>query len=233
MNIAIILSGGIGTRMGANIPKQYIEVDGRPIISYSMEKFLDHDGIGYVIIALNDEWRQYVEDHMPPTSKKIYFSEPGDTRELTIYNALRKAKETGASDDDVVIIHDAVRPLVSKEVIDRCLDGCVRYDASIATIDVKDTIYVSQDGGDCITFVPDRSNLHAGQTPEAFRLGKYLKIHDDASDEEIRKVTGGAQFAQQQGLSVFIAKGAEINFKITTPEDLQRFVQVISDRQKG
>ena len=69
--------------------------------------------------------------------------------------------------------------------------------------------------------------LHAGQTPEAFKLGKYLKIHDEATYEEICNVTGGAQFAQQKGLSVFISKGEEINFKITTPEDLDRFKQII------
>lgn len=229
MNIAIILSGGIGTRMGANIPKQYIEVNNRPIISYVLEKFLDHVMIDSMIIALNEQWKEYVEGNLPSTSKKIYFSEPGETREHTIYNALKKAKEIGSDDSDIVIIHDAVRPMVSDRVIKDCLDGCEKYDAAIATIDVKDTIYVSTEGG-CITDVPNRAILYAGQTPEAFKLGEYLRIHNESSYEEICRVTGGAQFAQQKGLRVFLSRGEEINFKLTTPEDLDRFKQIITSK---
>jgi 2-C-methyl-D-erythritol 4-phosphate cytidylyltransferase len=229
MNIAIILSGGIGSRMGANIPKQYLEVNNRPIIRYAVEKFLAHDDIDCMIIALNEQWKDYVKSKLPNSTKKIYFSEPGETRQHTIYNALRKAKSIGGGSDDVVIIHDAVRPLVSNRVIKDCLDGCKIYDAAIATIDVKDTIYVCKEGV-CITDAPNRSLLHAGQTPEAFKLGQFLRIHDESSYEEISNVTGGAQFATQKGLQVFLSRGEEINFKITTPEDLDRFKQVISNR---
>lgn len=229
MNIAIILSGGVGTRMGANIPKQYIEVNNRPIISYVIEKFLAHEMIDSMIIALNEQWLEYVQGRLPETKKNIYFSNPGETREHTIYNALKRAQEIGGGDDDIVIIHDAVRPMVSDRVITDCLDGCKKYDAAIATIDVKDTIYVCTEG-ECITEVPNRSKLHAGQTPEAFKLGEYLKIHDESTYEEISMVTGGAQFAQQKGLQVFLSRGEEINFKLTTPEDLDRFTQIINNK---
>lgn len=232
MNIAIILSGGIGTRMGSNIPKQYLEIDGKPIISYSVKPFFEHTEIDSFIIALNEEWKDYVINHLPKTKKPIFFSSPGETREHTIYNALKIAKKIGGTDEDIVIIHDAVRPLVSNEVISDCLSGCKQYDAAIATIDVKDTIYVSSNG-ECITSVPARSNLRSGQTPEAFKLGKYLRIHDESTYEDIKNVTGGAQFAYQKGMNVFLSRGEEINFKITTPEDLQRFKQIIcSDRKE-
>lgn len=229
MNIAIILSGGVGTRMGANIPKQYIEVNNRPIISYVVEKFLAHEMIDSMIIALNEQWLEYVQGQLPETRKNIYFSKPGETREHTIYNALKRAKEIGGGDDDIVIIHDAVRPMVSDRVIKDCLDGCEKYDAAIATIAVKDTIYVCTEG-ECITEVPNRSKLHAGQTPEAFKLGEYLRIHDESTYEEISMVTGGAQFAQQKGLQVYLSRGEEINFKLTTPEDLDRFTQIINNK---
>lgn len=230
MNIAILLSGGIGTRMGANIPKQYIEVCGKPVIYYSLMKFVESGSIDAFIIALDNQWKDYVDSYVSSMgiTKPIYYSEPGETREHTIYNALRCAKVEGFKDDDIVIIHDAVRPLVTKSIIDNCLEGCMKYDAAIATIDVKDTIYQSE-AENCITNVPNRSTLHAGQTPEAFKLGKYLKIHDERTYEEISAVTGGAQFAAQCGLKVFLSKGAEINFKLTTPEDLQRFEQIIKE----
>ena len=180
MNIAIILSGGVGTRMGANIPKQYIEVCGKPVIYYSLIKFVESGSIDAYIIALDNQWKEYVEGYVSTMNitKPLFYSEPGETREFTIYNALKCAKQNGFSDDDIVIIHDAVRPMVSKEVIDDCLEGCKNYDAAIAVVDVKDTIYQSL-SENCITDVPNRSTLHAGQTPEAFKLGKYLKILAD------------------------------------------------------
>lgn len=228
MIIAVILSGGIGTRMGANVPKQYIEVNGKPIIRYTLECFINSGQIDALIIALNNTWEEYVKQHIPSTNLPIYFSHAGETREHTIYNALKTAKDVGYQSEDIVIIHDAVRPLVSKQVIQDCLNGCIDNDASIATIDVKDTIYMSSDNSGCITNVPNRSFLHAGQTPEAFKLGKYLQIHDNSTYEEISSVTGGAQFAFQKGLKVFLSKGEEINFKITTPVDLERFKLIVN-----
>lgn len=230
MTIAIILSGGIGSRMGANIPKQYIEVKGKPVIYYSLEKFVKSGSIDAYIIALNGLWEKYVDKHIKKLNieKQIIYSEAGETREHTIYNALKCAKQNGYSDDDIVIIHDAVRPMVSKTIIDDCLAGCREYDAAIATIDVKDTIYMSV-ADNCITDVPKRSSLHAGQTPEAFKLGKYLKIHDEKSYAEISAVTGGAEFAYRCGLKVYLSKGAEINFKLTTPEDLRHFEQIMEE----
>lgn len=230
MNIAIILSGGIGSRMRTDIPKQYIEIGGKPIIYYSIEKFVKSDSIDAYIIALDNQWKDYVNNYIVEMDIKVpvYYSIPGDTREHTIYNALKCAKQNGCSDEDIVIIHDAVRPMVNKEIIDDCLEGCKKYDAAIATIDVKDTIYQSE-ADNCITSVPQRNTLHAGQTPEAFKFGKYLQIHDERTYEEISSVTGGAQFAAQCGLKVFLSKGAEINFKLTTPEDLKRFEQIINE----
>lgn len=228
MNIAIILSGGIGTRMGTNVPKQYIMVEEKPVIIYSIEKFVASGSIDVFIIALDNQWKDFVRGYIEKMNiaAPVWFSSSGETREHTIYNALKFAKAQGYSDDDIVIIHDAVRPMVTKKIIDDCLDGCRRYDAAIATISVKDTIYQSKTGS-CITNVPQRSTLRAGQTPEAFKLGKYLKIHDEKSYEEISAVTGGAQFAFNCGLRVFLSEGAELNFKLTTPEDLQRFEQII------
>lgn len=230
MNIAIILSGGVGTRMGANIPKQYIMVGEKPVIIYSIEKFVDSGSIDAYIIALDNQWKDFVDSYIRKMSINvpIMYSTPGETREHTIYNALKCAKQNGYAEDDIVIIHDAVRPLVSKHVIDDCLNGCAHYDAAIATIDVKDTIYMST-ADNCITDVPKRNTLHAGQTPEAFKLGKYLKIHDERSYEEICAVTGGAEFAFRCGLKVYLSRGEEINFKLTTPEDLQRFEQIVNN----
>ncbi|GFH97773.1 IspD/TarI family cytidylyltransferase [Phocaeicola sartorii] len=229
MNIAIILSGGVGTRMGTDIPKQYIMVGGKPIIIYCIKQFMDSGFIDAFIISLDPQWKSLVETSLIQLGVNcpVFYSLPGETRQHTIYQSLKCAVANGFKDDDIVIIHDAVRPLVDKDIIEDCLKGCMDNDAAIATVDVKDTIYVSMESG-CITGVPQRSTLHAGQTPEAFKLGKYLSIHNCRSYEEISVVTGGAEFAFRCGMKVFLSKGKEINFKLTTPEDLHRFEQIIN-----
>ena len=190
MNIAIILSGGVGTRMGVNIPKQYIEVGEKPIIAYALERFIQRDDIDLVIIGVADEWKSFVEKHLPQTEKRILFSPAGETRQYSIYNALKVAKESGCQADDIVIIHDAARPLVTNQIITDCIEGIQEgYDGVLPVLPVKDTIYLS-DGNQSIAQLLDRKRLCAGQAPESFRLGSYLSLHEKMSREELLKING-------------------------------------------
>lgn len=218
--------------MGSDIPKQYIMVEDRPVIAYCIERFAGSGMIDTFILAMDERWKDFVNPYVDGLNIPVWYSEPGETRQLTIYNALRCARERGADDEDIVIIHDAVRPNVSSRVIHDCLEGCRRYGAAIATVSVKDTIYTHGQGG-CVTDVPKRSTLRAGQTPEAFRLGKFLEVHEERSHEEIAAVTGGAEFAFRCGMSVFLSEGEEINFKLTTPEDMDRFKQIVKDEGRN
>ena len=228
MNTAIILSGGIGTRMGADRPKQYIEVNGAPIIVYCLKAFLSTARIDAFIIGAAEEWRDYINSFIQKenTTAPFYYSEPGETRQYSIYNALKKAKEIGIRNNDVVIIHDAARPLVSKELIERCIDGCNTSDAVLPIIPVKDTIYLSNDGKN-IQSLLDRSQLYCGQAPEAFRFGPYLKVHDEMPREELLKINGSTEIAYKAGLCCQMVDGDPMNFKITTPEDLINFRNII------
>ena len=115
MNFAIILSGGVGSRMKLNIPKQYVEVNGKPIINYCLETFLSCKIIDIIIVGVTDEWHDYVKKSISKISanKPIYFTSPGETRQFSIYNALKTIQEIGGQSEDIVIIHDAARPLVS------------------------------------------------------------------------------------------------------------------------
>lgn len=226
-NIAIILSGGVGSRMRSEMPKQYIEVAGRPIIAYSLERFVSHPLIDGVVIAVSEEWCPFVEQltGWPDTSKPIYWSKPGKVRQETIYNALKEAS-LHYSAEDVVIIHDAARPLVSDRLISACLDACNENDGAMPILSVKDTIYQSTDGKTITSLLP-RTTLYAGQAPEAFRLGKYLRAHEAMSSEELLQINGSSELAHKQGLHIKLIPGEESNFKITTREDLKRFEQVI------
>lgn len=231
MNIAIILSGGVGTRMGSDIPKQYIKIGEKPVLFYCMETFLKTKDIDYIIVVVADEWKDYVISLLGVLhpSKPIYYALPGATRQYSIYNALLEAKRNGAGEKDIVVIHDAARPLVTRELICSCLDGCKEADGVLPVIAVKDTLYRSVDGNH-ITNLLNRNELFAGQAPEAFRYGKYLKLHEETSHEELIKISGSTEIAYKGGLNIKLIKGDEMNFKITTPEDLSNFESIIKKK---
>ncbi len=120
MNTAVILAGGTGTRLGGNLPKQYIKVNNKPIIEYCLDVFFNHEIIDAVQIVADEVWHEYVLRYIS-SDKFKGFSPPGQTRQLSIYNGLCDVKKY-SSDDDCVIIHDAARPLVSEKMITECLE---------------------------------------------------------------------------------------------------------------
>lgn len=231
MNIAIILSGGVGSRMGLNLPKQYVLVNGQPVINYCLKTFLENDKTDAIVIGVADEWKEFVEENVAKLkpSKVILYAQPGETRQYSIYNALNVVKEAGYPDDAVVLIHDAARPLVSHELIYRCYDGCKDADGIMPVIPVKDTVYLSEDGKH-IQSLLNRSHLWAGQAPEAFRFGKYLTVHEKMPREELLKINGSTEIAFKAGLECQMVEGDPMNFKITTPEDLLNFESIIKNK---
>ena len=230
MNIAIILSGGVGSRMGLNIPKQYVMVNGQPVLNYCLRTFLDNENVDVLVVGVADEWIDFVKENVAKLNpnKPIIYAKPGETRQFSIYNALNVARENGFADDSVVIIHDGARPLVSHILINRCLAGCKKADGIMPVIPVKDTTYMSEDGKH-ITSLLNRSHLWSGQAPEAFKFGKYIKIHDEMSREELLEINGSTEIAFKAGLDCQMVEGDPLNFKITTPEDLSNFESITNN----
>ena len=176
MNIAVILAGGTGIRTGADIPKQYIEVDGKPMIRFCLETFLTHESIESVQIVLDKSWQKYMLYHIQLVEKQFKvlgkfrgFSNPGANRQLSIYHALTDIRNY-AKEDDKVFIHDAARPFVTTDQITRCLTDIEGHDGVLPVLPVKDTMYMTN--GKSICSLLDRKYIYAGQTPELFLLGK-------------------------------------------------------------
>jgi 2-C-methyl-D-erythritol 4-phosphate cytidylyltransferase len=228
-NIAVILSGGTGTRLGNDIPKQYIEVMGKPIIQYSLEIFESMNEIDGIVICLAEEWEPYIQEILIKSgvTKRVLFSRPGEVRQMTIYNALKTLENQKLADESIVIIHDAARPLVTKELISRCINECKNADGVLPCIPVKDTLYLSKNGSS-ISSLLRREEVVAGQAPEAFRYDKYLHVHNEMNHEEILKITGSTEIAYKMGLDVHLVEGDEMNFKITTQKDLENFKTILS-----
>jgi 2-C-methyl-D-erythritol 4-phosphate cytidylyltransferase len=231
MNYAIILSGGVGSRMGINIPKQYVKVAGKPVLSYCLHTFADSDNIDAIVIGVADEWADFVRGEVEKLhiAKPVYYAAPGETRQYSIYSALNVIRELGFTGKDLVIVHDAARPLVSRELINACLDGCAEFDGVMPVIPAKDTIYYSKDGRK-IDSLLNRSTLWCGQAPEAFNLAKYLSVHDSMSHEDLLRINGSTEIAFKSGLNCTMISGDPMNFKITTPEDLSNFEALIASK---
>lgn len=222
-NIAILLSGGIGTRLGQATPKQYIEVDGKPIIAYTMEALERSPLIDGIVVVAADEWKAHVAAVAETygISKFLSVAPAGENRQRSCLNGFLEVERLGGC--DTVLVHDAVRPFVSLAVIARGVALRKDYDAVLSVIPIKDTPYLSLDGRE-VSGLVDRSTIYAGQTPELFDFRLYLDAMRACSDGELDAATGSAVIAFRRGLTVAIAEGEERNFKITTAEDLDRFL---------
>ena len=222
MNIAIILSGGTGTRMKLSRPKQYLEVQDKPIIGYSLDLFERSEKIDGIVVVCHNDWKDFVQEYAKEQgiSKLFAFAESGETRQESLYSGL-KACEGVAEKNSVVLIHDAARPNLTEDLIDRLLelDG---YDGAMPVIGVKDTVYYSEDGSE-ISSLLNRDKLFAGQAPESFAFDKYFAIHNEVPVEELKKTRGSSEIAFRHGLKIKLVDGDENNYKITTASDLEKF----------
>lgn len=228
MTIALILSGGTGTRLGADIPKQYIEVNGRPIISYCLETLLLHPKIDGVQIVADSFWQQFLLeelDKLQGREKFRGFSASGETRQLSILNGLEDIRAY-ASEEDVVMIHDAARPCLTAGLVSEGLAAIQGYDGVLPVLTMKDTVYLSEDGKR-VSSLLNRSQVFAGQAPEFFMLGKYYEANKCLLPDKIYSINGSTEPAILAGLDIVMIPGEEGNFKITTKADLERFQQII------
>ena len=228
---ALILSGGNGTRFGNDTPKQYIEVNNKPIIGYVLDVFQQHPLVDAITVVISLEWQEYMERYMlkEGITKFSEFARAGKSRQHSILSGLNKIKDTFGNSEDKVIIHDAARPLVSSAIIDNCIKTLNDYDMSMPVIPVRDTIYYTNNGCE-ISELLDRDRLFAGQAPEGCHLCSYLRINQQMSDEEMLMTRGTSAAGYKYGLSVGLFPGEERNLKITVNDDLERFRKYILEK---
>ena len=233
MNIAIILAGGTGTRVGGDIPKQFLELSGQMMIMHSMQAFAESEYVSNIQIVADASFREMLEDAMfeneddPIGEKFLGFSDPGENRQMSIYNALVDIGQMlGESSIDGVIIHDAARPFVTKDTVNECLLALDEHDGAMPVLPMNDTVYFSR-SGQRVDELLNRNNIYAGQAPEAFLYSKYLKANQDLLPDKILLIKGSTEVAIMAGLDVAMIPGDQRNFKVTTAEDLERARQAL------
>ena len=223
MNIALLIAGGSGNRMGQDIPKQFMHVDNCPIIIHTMLAFQHHPDISAIAVVCLKGWETVLQSYANQfnVTKLKWIFPGGDTGMESIHNGIYGLKEAGCDDEDLVLIHDAVRPLLNQDIISSNIAICKAYGYAITGIKCREAILESEDGFTTNTSIP-RDKLIRTQTPQTFRLGNIIQVHEEAKLKGItNSVASCTLVAEVGGRDMHIVPGSEKNIKITTVEDLE------------
>ncbi len=222
MNIALIIAGGTGERMNQEIPKQFLHIENKPIIIYTMEAFQNHPSINSIFVVCLDGWhdilRAYARQFNITKFSSIVSS--GNTRHMSIFNGLMSLTDVAGNDDNIMIM-DANRPLVSSDIISDGLATCEMHGSSISVVPCVDSMYISTDGI-ILDDKAKRESLFRGQAPETIKYGKAIDIYMKANALNITDLPFSGLMLEFNE-HVHISKGSEKNIKITTTEDIEIF----------
>jgi len=229
MNIALIIAGGTGNRMGQDIPKQFMHVAGKPIIIHTLEAFERHPDIHAIAVVCLSGWetvlRAYANQFNIAKLKHIFPG--GRSGQESIRNGVFGIAESYSGEDDIVLIHDAVRPLLSQSVISGNIATCKRCGNAITAIECREAILHSTDHLKCESCI-DRSTLMRTQTPQTFFLRDIKKLHEDALVAGITNSVASCTLMAEMGKVCYVTPGEEKNIKITTTEDIEIFKSLLS-----
>ena len=223
MNIALILAAGSGSRMGnADKPKQFLPIYGKPLMIHTIEAFEVHDEIDAIVVVTNeayiDQVKVWCKQYDLGKIKAVVAG--GDSRQISVHNGLQAVKAISKDPkNDIVLIHDAARPLISQRIITDNIRVCEKYDAVDTVIKASDTI-VRSVNEETINDIPARNELYQGQTPQSFKLSLILDAHEYVKTHEVNNVTDDCKLVLSLGKEVRLVEGSKQNFKITTFDDL-------------
>ena len=223
MNYALIIAGGSGNRMGQDIPKQFMHIDSCPVIIHTLLAFERHPNIDGIAVVCLEGWETVLQSYANQFNiKKLkWIFKGGVNGQESIHNGINGLKEAGCKDEDLVLIHDAVRPLLSQDIISSNIAICQKYGYAITGIKCREAILKSEDGFASTTSIP-RDKLVRTQTPQTFRLGNIIRAHEEAKEKGItNSVASCTLMAELGGREMHIVPGSEKNVKITTVEDLE------------
>lgn len=215
MHAALILAGGKGERIvGYDIPKQYLRVGGKRMISYCLETFEKTPDIDIICVVAQRRWRSHIGDYL--------FADAGTSRQHSIYNGLQVLRPYTPK---YVVIHDAARPCVTLDDIGTLITSAHQFDGATPSLPVTETIYRSFNNK-TIANTLNRDELFIGQTPECYDFQKYYAAHEQYADM-LASFRGSSEIAVNAGMRISLCTGNPGNFKVTTNEDLERFRDII------
>lgn len=220
--------------MGQDIPKQFIHVENKPLIIHTMEAFQNHPGIDAIMVVTLPEWRAVLKAYAAQFNiTKLKWVVPGGvTGQESICNGL-KALAEDLSPEDIVMIHDGNRCLVSSEIISNSLATFYSHGSAVAAIPCVEAVFRSSDDGFSSTVSIPREQLFRTQTPHTYTLRKLLWAHEEAKKRGIANTAASCTLMQMLGETVYFSKGSETNIKITTTDDMLIFEALLHTQKES
>lgn len=229
MNTVLLMMGGSGTRFGADKPKQYIEVGGRPIFSYILEGYNRLEDVDRIIIVSHADWIGYAEEIAREIgADKLYrVVAGGATRSESVKNGLIAAAEY-SKPEDVILIHDATHPYVDAQGVSEVIEGVRTYGGATLAQFNYDTVY-RMDDEHILTNIEPRFNIVAGASPEAFTFGRIYDIYINSPQEELEQMTSAGAIALAHGIRMKVVRANVLNLKITYADDMTLFTKLVDN----
>jgi D-ribitol-5-phosphate cytidylyltransferase len=234
MNVAVIFAGGIGVRMNSRaVPKQFLEIHGKPVIIHALEHFEAHPDIDGIAIAILAEYRDHLVELLRRygIGKARWIVAGGETGQQSRHNAL-KAVAQNCPEDTIVLIHDGVRPLIHAALISANIESVVMHGSGITCTKANETVVSS--GDHHIEAVIPRDHVYTAQAPQSFRLGEILSLYDRAVAEGEHDTIDSCSLMHRYGRKLYLVDGPSSNIKITTAQDFylcRTFFEIVENQQ--
>ena len=231
MNIALIIAGGKGVRMQQEVPKQFLTVNEKPVIVYTMEAFQRHADIDAIAVVCISGWEKILSAYAREygITKLRHIIPGGDCGQASIRNGVFELEKHYGS-DDLVLVHDAIRPMVSAEIISDCIATATQYGSAIAVIPCQEAMLVTDDQLSTSSGFP-RANLRRTQTPQGFPIGVLAAAHREALEKGITNSIASCTLMVELGRTIYFSHGSEKNLKLTTPDDIDIFRALLAVRE--
>lgn len=232
-NIVILTAAGVGSRMKQDIPKQFLTINDKPVIVYTMEVFQKHPDIDAIIVVCLKGWEGILEAYAKQfnITKLVAIVEGGNCGQESITNGVNKAREM-FSENDIIIIHDGNRPLVSQDIISNSIAKCKEYGNSIAAIPCTEVIVTTKNNIEADELI-DRNVVRRTQTPHTFYLGDLVKSLKEAKDKGIENSPAMCSLYLELGKKIFFSMGSEKNIKLTTVDDIDIFEAILANKNNN
>ena len=235
MNVALVIAGGTGQRVGQDIPKQFINVNDKPVLIYTLEAFQRHPEIGAIEVVCLDGWHDILKAYAKQfgIDKMKWVVSGGNTCQESIRNGVFFLKDK-CQQDDIVIIHDGIRPMIDEEVLSDVIITCQRYGNGVSSLDYNEQIFRKKNDTSTMEYIP-RDTLKRVQTPQAYKFDRLLWAYEKAFKEEVGIY--GSSYTNTMmvdlGETLYFAKGSDKNLKITTTDDFEIFKALLSIKKSS
>lgn len=232
--VALLTAAGTGSRMGQDVPKQFLHVQDKPIIVYTMEKFQANPQIDEMIVVTLPHWVDFVWSYARQfgITKLKWVVHGGATGQESIYNGLVEVAKNNPPEETTIMVHDGNRPMIDNDIISDSLSVYAKYGSAVAVIPCTEVVFRDKKGVSSLKQIP-REELWRTQTPHTYNLAKLLAAHKKSQELGLKQTAASCQLMSMLGEPTYFSKGSEKNLKLTTMDDMDIFKALLNTQKSG